>query len=385
MAQRKKSKNIKLDKRLEKSPEKKTTYDKIKELEQELSTTKYNKKTQHHIGLIKAKIANLKKKELARSASKGKKEGYSVRKTGDGTVLILGFPSVGKSTLLNNITNANSPIGSYDFTTLSVIPGTMEYKHAKIQILDVPGVVSGAASGRGRGKEVLAVMRNCDLVLMLLDINRLGEYDILAKEVYETGIRLNQKKPDVRIKKKARGGIRIGKTVHLPDLDDETIKGIMKEFSISNAEILIRTQINADQFIDCVEGNKKYVNATIVINKIDLATPEQIEDAKRKYPDAVLICANNPSNINELKEKIYSGLELINIYLKEVGKKADLEIPLIINKNCTIEDVCNKLHKDFVTKFKFARVWGRSAKFGGQMLRLKHKLLDGDVVEIHLR
>ena len=385
MAQRKKSKNIKLDKRLEKSPEKKTTYDKIKELEQELSTTKYNKKTQHHIGLIKAKIANLKKKELARSASKGKKEGYSVRKTGDGTVLILGFPSVGKSTLLNNITNANSPIGSYDFTTLSVIPGTMEYKHAKIQILDVPGVVSGAASGRGRGKEVLAVMRNCDLVLMLLDINRLGEYDILAKEVYETGIRLNQKKPDVRIKKKARGGIRIGKTVHLPDLDDETIKGIMKEFSISNAEILIRTQINADQFIDCVEGNKKYVNATIVINKIDLATPEQIEDAKRKFPDAVLICANNPSNINELKEKIYSGLELINIYLKEVGKKADLEIPLIINKNCTIEDVCNKLHKDFVTKFKFARVWGRSAKFGGQMLRLKHNLLDGDIVEIHLR
>ncbi len=385
MVQRKKSKKIKLDKRLEKTPEKKTSYDKIKEFEQELSTTKYNKRTQHHIGLIKAKIANLKKKELARSASKGKKEGYSVRKTGDGTVIMLGFPSVGKSTLLNKITNANSPIGTYDFTTLSVIPGTMEYKHAKIQILDVPGVVSGAASGRGRGKEVLAVMRNCDLVLMLLDINRLGEYDVLVKEVYETGIRLNQKKPDVRIKKKSRGGIRIGKTVQLPDLDDETIKGIMKEFSISNAEVLIRTQINSNQFIDCIEGNKKYVSAVTVINKIDLATPEQIEDAKRKFPDAVLICANNPSNINELKEKIYNGLELINIYLKEVRKKADLKIPLIINKNCTIEKVCNKLHRDFVTKFKFARVWGKSAKFGGQMLRLKHKLLDEDIVEIHLR
>jgi len=385
MAPRKKSKHIKLDKRLEKTPEKKTNYDKIREFEQELSTTKYNKRTQHHIGLVKAKIANLKKKEIARSSSKGKKEGYSVRKTGDGTVIMLGFPSVGKSTLLNKITNANSPIGTYDFTTLSVIPGTMEYKHAKIQILDVPGVVSGAASGRGRGKEVLAVMRNCDLVLMLLDVNRLGEYNVLLKEVYETGIRLDQKKPDVRIKKKARGGIRIGKTVQLPDLDDATIKGIMKEFSISNAEVLIRTPINADQFIDCIEGNKKYVNAIIVINKIDIATPEQIEDAKRKFPDAILICANNPFNINELKEKIYSGLELINIYLKEVRKKADLKIPLIINKNCTIEKVCNKLHRDFVTKFKFARVWGKSAKFGGQMLRLKHKLLDGDIVEIHLR
>ncbi len=385
MAPRKKSKHIKLDKRLEKTPEKKTNYDKISEFEHELSTTKYNKKTQHHIGLIKAKIANLKKKELVRSASKGKKDGYSVRKTGDGTVIMLGFPSVGKSTLLNNVTNANSPIGSYDFTTLSVIPGTMDYKHAKIQILDVPGVVSGAASGRGRGKEVLAVMRNCDLVLMLLDINRLGEYNVLVKEVYETGIRLNQKKPDVRIKKKARGGIRIGKTVHLPNLDDETIKGIMKEFSISNAEVLIRTNINADQFIDCIEDNKKYVNSIIVINKIDLATPEHIGDAKRKFPNAVLICANNPHNISKLKEKIYSGLELINIYLKEARKKADLEVPLIINKNCTIKDICNKLHKDFVTKFKFARVWGESAKFGGQMLRLKHKLLDGDIVEIHLR
>lgn len=385
MVQRKKSKKIKLDKRLEKTPEKKTNYDKIREFEHELSTTKYNKKTQHHIGLIKAKIANLKKKEFARSASKGKKDGYSVRKTGDGTVIMLGFPSVGKSTLLNKITNANSPIGIYDFTTLSVIPGTMEYKHAKIQILDVPGVVSGAASGRGRGKEVLAVMRNCDLVLMLLDVNRLGEHNVLVKEVYETGIRMNQKKPDVRIKKKSRGGIRIGKTVHLPDLDDETIKDIMKEFSISNAEVLIRTKINADQFIDCIEDNKKYVNAIIVINKIDLATPEQIEDAKRKFPDSILICANNPSNVNELKEKIYSGLELINIYLKEVRKKADLKVPLIIDRNCTIEKVCNKLHRDFVTKFKFARVWGKSAKFGGQMLRLKHKLLDGDIVEIHLR
>ncbi len=385
MAQKKKTKHVKLDERLKKRPEKKTNYDKIKELEQELSTTKYNKRTQHHIGLVKARIANLKKKELARSASKGKKDGYSVRKTGDGTVIILGFPSVGKSTLLNSITNANSQIGTYDFTTLKVIPGIIKYKHAKIQILDVPGVVSGAASGRGRGKEVLAVIRNCDLVIILLDINQLKAYNVLCKELYEAGIRLNQEKPDVRIKKKARGGIQIGKTVHLPDLDDKTIKSILKEFSISNAEVLIRTPINADQFIDCIEGNRKYLPGIVIVNKIDLATPEQIAGAKKIFPDALFICANKEGYTNELKEKIYNGLELINIYLKEVGKKADLKIPLIMNKGCTIRDVCSKLHQDFITKFKYARVWGKSAKFDGQMLRLKHKLLDGDVVELHLR
>jgi len=384
MAQKKKTGHIKPDERLEKRPEKKTNYDKIKELEQELSTTKYNKRTEHAIGLIKARIDNLKKKELARSASKGKKEGYSVRKTGDGTVIILGFPSVGKSTLLNSITNADSLIGTYDFTTLNVIPGIMDYEHAKIQILDVPGVVSGAASGRGRGKEVLAVIRNCDLVIILLDINQLNTYNVLCKELYEAGIRLNQEKLDVRIKKKARGGIQIGKTVPLPNLDDETIKGILKEFSISNAEILIRTPINADQLIDCIEGNRKYLPGIVIVNKIDLATPEQIVDAKKVFPDALFICAKKEDYTDELKEKIYKGLELINIYLKEVGKKADLEIPLVMNKDCTIRNVCSRLHQDFITKFKYARVWGNSAKFGGQMLRLKHKLSDGDVVELHL-
>jgi len=273
------------EKKPDEDPKKKSNWDKIRELEDELSKTKYNKRTQHHIGLVKAKIANLKKKQEARGKSSGKTTGYDVRKTGDGTVILLGFPSVGKSTLLNKLTNAESPIGAYDFTTLSVIPGTMEHKHAKIQILDVPGVVSGAASGRGRGKEVLAVMRSCDLVLILLDINRLGEYDALMKEVYETGIRLNQKKPDVRIKKKPRGGISIGKTVQLPDLDDETIKLILKEFSISNANVLIRTKINADQLIDCIEDNKKYANSVIVVNKIDLATPEQVDDAKKPKAD----------------------------------------------------------------------------------------------------
>ena len=86
-------------------------------------------------------------------ASVGKSKGderFSVRKTGDGTVVLLGFPSVGKSTLLNKLTNAKSDIGVYSFTTLRAVPGLMEHKYAKVQIIDLPGIVSGAASGRGR-------------------------------------------------------------------------------------------------------------------------------------------------------------------------------------------------------------------------------------------
>ena len=99
-------------------PEKLT---KIQELEEELSKTKYNKKTQHHIGLIKAKIAELREKEASKKKSGG--TGYTIKKSGHATVALLGFPSVGKSTLLNALTKADSKVGSYDFTTLDLIPG----------------------------------------------------------------------------------------------------------------------------------------------------------------------------------------------------------------------------------------------------------------------
>src|SRR3989344_5891109 len=148
-----------------------SSYDrKVKELEEELSTTKYNKKTQGHIGLVKAKLAKIKEDYQKKAAAKGGGQGFSVRRTGDATAIMVGFPSVGKSTLLNAITNANSPVGAYAFTTLTCIPGLLEYNHAKIQVLDVPGIVEGAATGRGRGREVLACAQSADLVIILLDI-----------------------------------------------------------------------------------------------------------------------------------------------------------------------------------------------------------------------
>ena len=359
--------------------------DKIKDLEDELKKTKYNKATQHHIGLVKAKIALLKEKQEGRVAKKtGRSDhGYSVRKSGDATVLLLGFPSAGKSTLLNALTGADSETGAYAFTTLSVVPGMMNYKQAKIQILDVPGIVSGAASGKGRGKEVLAVIRTADLVLILVDVMHPNHYPSILKEVWDSHIRINRKKPEVFIKKKARGGLRIGKTVRL-GFDDATMKRILQEFKISNGDVLIRSVIDIDGFIDAIEGNKKYLPAIVCVNKMDMVSASKLSKIKKELNADLAVSAEKKVNIKPLQELIFQKLDFMRLYLKEPRKEADMEEPLIIQRGSTIGDVCNKLHKDFISKFKFARVWGKSAKHKGQKLHTKHVLQDKDVLEIHL-
>ena len=367
-----------------KKEKKDTILEKIKELEEQISKTKYNKKTQHAIGLYKAQLAKLKEKQKARSGGK-KGEGYSVRKTGDGTVVLLGFPSVGKSTLLNATTNANSPVGSYAFTTLTVIPGILSYKYAKIQILDVPGVVYGAAAGTGRGKEVLAVIRNADLILFLIEVFHPEHYEALKKEVYDSGVRINAKIPDVKIVKTPRGGINVGTTVKLTKLDKKTVEDILKEFKISNANVVIREDIDADQLIDIIEGNKICLPAITVLNKIDMIEKEGLNKVKKKIKPDLCVSAEKNIGIDDLKELIYKKLRIIRIYLKEYNKKADMEEPLIMWQDCTLKDLCLKLHKDFVDEFKFAKIWG-SSRFPGQMIvKLSYELKDKDIVELRMK
>ena len=358
---------------------------KIVELEEELSTTRYNKRTQHHIGLIKAKIASL--KDRRETSKKGKKEGegYSVKKTGDATVVLLGFPSVGKSSLLNKLTNAESKVAAYDFTTLTVIPGLLEYNGAKIQILDIPGIIEGAAEGKGRGKEVFSVIRSADLLIILVDVLNPLTYKIIEKEVYDIGLRLNLRKPDVKITKTSKGGIHVIKTKPLTRLQDATVKGILLEFRIINSDILIRQDIDEDQLIDVIQDNKIYVPSIIILNKIDLADDRKLEEQKKAIRPDLCISAEQSRNIPELKELIFRKLNLTRIYCKQPGTEADLTEPVILKGQSRIRDVCDRLHKDFSKRFIFARVWG-SARFPGLRINnLDYQLKDKDIVELHLR
>ncbi len=89
------------------------------------------------------------------------------------------------------------------------MPGVLEHKGATIQFLDVPGLVKGASSGRGRGKEVISVIRNSDMVIFLLDVFQPKHYEVLMDELYQAGIRVDEVPPDVTIRRKDRVELRL--------------------------------------------------------------------------------------------------------------------------------------------------------------------------------
>ncbi len=361
-------------------------HEKIREIEAAMSKAKYNKATEHWFGLMKSQIAKLREKIEKKSAGKGATEGFAVKRTGDATVILVGFPSVGKSTLLNALTGAKSKTAAYEFTTLDCIPGTLNYRSAKIQILDVPGIISGAAFGKGRGKEVLAMARNADLVLFVVDALHPENYVSLQKEIYDVGIRVNQRKPVVKIVKKPKGGLDMNSTVKLSKVSMETLAEILKSFRIMNADVVVRDDVDIDQFIDCIEGNRKYVKAVTCVSKADLLDNKEKKNLKDLLQNPVFVSAEKNEGIDELKEEIFTSLDFVRIFLKEVNKKPDLDEPMILTRPVTIKAICEHIHRDFVRKFRFARIWGKSAKFPGQQFRNLDKLLeDGDIVEIHVR
>ena len=166
---------------------------KIEEIESEMAKTQKNKATSAHLGMLKAKLAKL-RRELITPKSQGgsaKEESFEVAKTGDSRIGFVGFPSVGKSTLLSNLAGVYSEVAAYEFTTLTTVPGCIKYKGAKIQLLDLPGIIEGAKDGKGRGRQVIAVARTANLIFIVLDVLKpLGHKQIIEKELEGFGIRL---------------------------------------------------------------------------------------------------------------------------------------------------------------------------------------------------
>ncbi|MCX6675198.1 MAG: TGS domain-containing protein [Methanothrix sp.] len=289
---------------------------------------------------------------------------------------------MGKSSLLNHLTGSKSEVAEYQFTTLEVIPGVMKYKGAEIQILDMPGIIKGAARGKGRGREVITAARAADIILLLGDVFNY-RLEILERELYDAGIRLDKQPPNIHITQEKKGGIIVRSTVQLTRMTEFEIADIIRAYGIVNANVTVREDIDTDSLVDFLAGNRVYIPSVVAINKFDLRYGGVEDKIKKELAgDFLPVSCATTEGLEDLKELIYERLGFIRVYLKPKGGKADMEEPLVLLDGSNVKAVCEHLHRDFVNLFRYALVWGKSAKFPGQSVGLEHELKDSDVLSI---
>ncbi|KMK59328.1 GTP binding protein (Gtp1), putative [Aspergillus fumigatus Z5] len=373
--------------------------EKIKEIEEEMRRTQ-----KYHLGLLKGKLARLRAQLLEPTGGGGGGgTGFDVSKSGDARVALVGFPSVGKSTFLSKITKTRSEAAAYSFTTLTAIPGVLEYGGAEIQILDLPGIIEGAAEGKGRGRQVISAAKTSDLILMVLDATKRAEQRaLLEAELDAVGIRLNKEPPNIYLKVKKAGGMKITFQTPPKNLDEKMIFNVLRDYKILNCEVLVRDEnATIDDFIDVImKDHRKYIRCLYVYNKIDSVSLDFLDKLAREPHTAVMSCELD-LGVQDVVDRIWTELRLIRIYTKRYsppkpplqistrvltayrkGEDPDFSEALIVRSNSTIEDVCDSIHRTLKETFKYALVWGASARHIPQRVGLGHVVADEDVVSI---
>jgi hypothetical protein len=266
---------------------------------------------------------------------------------------------------------------------VSVIPGMMEYKDARIQILDVPGLIEGSEKGKGRGKEVLSVARGADLIIILCDVERGDRLATIASTLDKTGIRINQKPPNIIVEKRVRGGIVIHSNIR-QNLNKETIKEVAREMGIKNAEITIKERLSTERLIDSFSSSRVYIPVIFVLNKSDLIT--KVRGANLNHPSGgiipapltyLLISAQKGFGLSELKEKIWQELRFIRVYLVQANKEPSRDHPIVVKKGQTLNEVAKKIGIDFAEEKTSAKIWGKGAKYPGQEVSLSTPVKEG--------
>jgi small GTP-binding protein len=282
----------------------------------------------------------------------------------------VGLPSVGKSTLLNKLTNAESKVGNYDFTTLGVVPGMLEYKGVKIQILDLPGIIEGAAGNKGFGRKVLSVVRAADLVVLMTDVKRVGWLGTVEDELYAAGMRLGRRPPKIQVKKMDKGAIQVVDPYR--GLDKKVIIEVAKEMGVDNAVLQFGEKVtNVDQLIDAfMQKARRYMPVVRVINKIDSGEIPKLDGV-------VLLSADKDIGLDEFKEKLWKELGLVRVYLRrDRNGEADKREPLIMKNTQKLDDVLKRISSEMREDVNKALIWGKNARFPGQEVSFSFSVFD---------
>ena len=312
--------------------EAKTTEEKIRALEEMLATIPKHKGTDHMQGDIKRRIAKVRAEGQKKGASK-QTFSYYVEKEGAAQIFIIGPPNSGKSSLLARTTNSEPEIAPYPFTTRKALPGMMKYEDVPIQLVDTPPI-----SHEFTESWLSSVVRNGEMTLLVIDVTA----------------------PD-------------------PISDIEMVR-----------EILGRSKIRlVGKSGGMVEVEPGWVALLTVLlcNKMDLDPGREhfglIEELYGKDYSMLGVSCETQEGLQELRRLVYDKLDIIRVYPKTPGKPPDFDSPIILKKGSDLMDFAKNIHKDFIEKLKFARIWGEG-KYDGQRVPKDYIIQDKDIIEIHV-
>ncbi|MBW2170802.1 MAG: TGS domain-containing protein [Deltaproteobacteria bacterium] len=305
--------------------------EKLEALEELLAVIPKHKGTDKLRADFKRRLSKLKSQQQTKKPTSRRDVGYRVDREGAGQVVLVGPPNVGKSALVAALTNATPAVADFPHTTRMPTPGMMPYKDIQIQLIDTPPMTQEFME-----PWLPDIIRRADIILLIVDVTT----DPM-QHVEETIALLEER--------------RIA-PIRLAHLHEE------------NQGWTFRPVL--------VVGNKSD----------DASAEENFQIFKTLIEDdwpAVPVSATTGRNFELLKQTLFDRLEIIRVYTKARGKAPEHNTPFVLKKGSTVEDLAGKIHKEFVDRFKFAKVWGKEV-YDGQMIQRDYVLQDGDVVELHL-
>ena len=365
--------------------EAKTLSEKIKALEQFISLVPKHKGTEKLLMQVKKTLTKLKleasrKKELRKGS--GIHPAFSIPKEEDAQIVLFGLPGTGKTALFNYLTENNIPYGK---PTLLPNVGVLKYKGAVFQIIDLPPIFSDNIDSTPNGRSILSLVRNCDLVLLVTDLSQDIEWQLstLMRVLKTARIIIDRDPPPIKFMKLSKGGIQIYGANNTPFNLDE-LKDFINSLGILNCILEIYGPVDEEDILNALDRRTVYKKAIIVATKADIPNVEMnIEMLKQlagKLP-IVFTSALAKKGKEKLGDTIFSSLGLIRVWTKKDGKIS--ERALVLPKGATVKDAAEKIHSDFVKKFKYAIVEREGGKVKRFRVGLNFTLEDNDVLLIY--
>ncbi len=378
--------------KLAKYSEARTIEEKIRALEEFISSVPKHKGTENLMLWARRRLAELREELELRKRKKvgGGGPQFFVEKGGVAQVVLLGPPNVGKSSILARLTNAKPEISPYPFTTKTPVPGMLVYEDVQIQLVDTPplNLVDTDSSLNNR---VLGLARNADAIILVFSVDLVDLEDVVRRTLdllEDRGIVVTRLKGVVRVRK-SRGveGVKVVGPGRLLGFTVDDLAKLLASYRIYNAVVEVEGDVTLDDVESAIITSKVYKPAIVLVNKIDLVDEpggvlKRLSNIIPGDVPIVPVSAERGLGLETVGRMVFEKLDLIRVYTKSPNKEPDPK-PLVVRRGVTVIEVAEMVHARLAKNFKYARVWGKSVKYPGQRVGGDHVLEDGDVVEIH--